>query len=685
MKLVSNLLTWLVFTFFAFDVARAATITVSVTTDGFIGTVDECTLRNAVEAFNQYSDLGGVCPNEVPAEPFGTNDKIILLAQTYTLSLPGSGEDLNANGDIDILDFNGDLAETDLTIQGQGMDATIVTGAFPQGGEDRIFDIPGTEDGLEVTLNDLTVSHGGTPQGTIDGGGMRNAGGAKLILARVHVRDNVGDDGGGISIPLNNRLLMTQSLVTGNIAFNGGGGIHTEGWTAIDESTIDGNEAPDGGGIFRNDDFDQFLAVYNSTISGNRATGTEISGNGGGFYLNACSSVFIVNSTISSNEANMRGGGIRAFDSGCIFGGGNGSPRGVYLLNDTIANNVVLDGSGEGGGIHYFFSEPPSIKFGGFGLPLITGFIGLGNSILAQNQAESGPDCYNRIESFGFNLIQDDTLCDVVPRTANPDIFDEDPLLGSLLNNGGPTETQGLMELSSAIDTANNIEGCQAPDFNQAFDIFNLGALDFTLVDLTRDQRNFPRPIAVRDPNDPICDIGAFEFQVFDFVVTKDDGLDGEEIPVGTTFDYTITVTNNGPGSASNVTLDDPIPAGMDFISVTSSQGACAAIGQVLGCDLGDLSVGETATITVTVTATEAGTFTNVVTITLNNEFQEQLTETAEVTTVVIGGLFVFGSGVHCGLQTGAVQASPGFAWVVALMALAIFGITLTLRHRANR
>jgi uncharacterized repeat protein (TIGR01451 family) len=306
--------------------------------------------------------------------------------------------------------------------------------------------------------------------------------------------------------------------------------------------------------------------------------------------------------------------------------------------------------------------------------------VGLYNTILAQNTAAIGPDCYLTIESGGFNLYG--TLADCTDaNTAISDKTEPNPGLGSLQDNGGPTETHGLFPTSPAIDMANNLpgEGCQAPDFDAI-----VISSDFTFVDLLRDQRNFPRPIAVLDPNVPICDIGAFEYQVFGFTVTKDDGLGGEEIPVGTTFDYTITVTNNGPGTATAVTLDDPLPAGMDFISVNTSQGACAAIGQVIGCDLGDLAVGETATITVTVIATEEGTFTNIVTITLNNPFQEQLTETAQVTTVVAGGLFVFGSGFHCGLQHGAVQSSPGLAAALGLMALTALGIVMVLRRRAD-
>ena len=42
---------------------------------------------------------------------------------------------------------------------------------------------------------------------------------------------------------------------------------------------------------------------------------------------------------------------------------------------------------------------------------------------------------------------------------------------------------------------------------------------------------------------------------------------------VGDTVTYTITVTNNGPDTASNVTVQDLLPAGLSFVSATPSQG----------------------------------------------------------------------------------------------------------------
>ena len=62
----------------------------------------------------------------------------------------------------------------------------------------------------------------------------------------------------------------------------------------------------------------------------------------------------------------------------------------------------------------------------------------------------------------------------------------------------------------------------------------------------------------------------------------------------GTNVVYTITVTNAGPSDAAGVTVTDPTPPGLTFVSNT---GACAT---VFPCNLGTLPAAATRTITAT-------------------------------------------------------------------------------------
>ena len=96
-----------------------------------------------------------------------------------------------------------------------------------------------------------------------------------------------------------------------------------------------------------------------------------------------------------------------------------------------------------------------------------------------------------------------------------------------------------------------------------------------------------------------------------DLVVTKivDNGTPDE----GDTVTFTVTVTNNGPNQATNLSIDDVIPAGLTVGSVTPSVGSYTAPTWTVGT----IDAGSSATLTIgaTVNAGTAGsTITNSVT-----------------------------------------------------------------------
>ncbi len=90
-----------------------------------------------------------------------------------------------------------------------------------------------------------------------------------------------------------------------------------------------------------------------------------------------------------------------------------------------------------------------------------------------------------------------------------------------------------------------------------------------------------------------------------DFVGSADLSLDKtgpETVDAGTELTYVITVTNNGPSTARDVTVRDTMPVGVTFDSVTASVGSCTngqPDGGKLECGLGNLASGASATITV--------------------------------------------------------------------------------------
>jgi uncharacterized repeat protein (TIGR01451 family) len=78
-----------------------------------------------------------------------------------------------------------------------------------------------------------------------------------------------------------------------------------------------------------------------------------------------------------------------------------------------------------------------------------------------------------------------------------------------------------------------------------------------------------------------------------------------EPVDQGTTLTYTLQVTNNGPAVAQNLTVTDPLPTQVTFVSVSipPSQGTCSQAAGTVTCNIPTLSVGGLAIITIDTTA----------------------------------------------------------------------------------
>jgi uncharacterized repeat protein (TIGR01451 family) len=82
---------------------------------------------------------------------------------------------------------------------------------------------------------------------------------------------------------------------------------------------------------------------------------------------------------------------------------------------------------------------------------------------------------------------------------------------------------------------------------------------------------------------------------------------------------YTLTVLNPGPNASTGVAVTNLLPAGATYVSASSSQGACSEASGVVSCNLGTLSAGSSATVTITVDPITAGlALTNSATVTRN-------------------------------------------------------------------
>ena len=189
------------------------------------------------------------------------------------------------------------------------------------------------KDRASVTISDLTVRHGGAPRG----GGIRNRG--TLVLRDVVVRASAAtEDGGGIWNDAGAVLrLRGSTVISGNTAADGGGGISNLGTLVLKgSSTIRGNSVDMNGGGVDNSWMATMVMKDSSSITGNTAAGASVfTAVGGGVETNGTLTM-LDSSVISGNSSARLGGGVHV------------DPMGLLVMRDasSIHDNEAADGGG---------------------------------------------------------------------------------------------------------------------------------------------------------------------------------------------------------------------------------------------------------------------------------------------------------------------------------------------------
>ena len=182
-----------------------------------------------------------------------------------------------------------------------------------------------------ITISRTTLSNNSVSSSDgAYGGAIYNNSGSTMSISESNITNNTSGNYGG-AIYNNGALLnIEKSNFHGNYA-SYGGAIYTNATSVIKESSLyDNNASSSGGALYYTDS--NTTALYNSTVSGNGAP------NGGGIYV-ASGLLNITHSTIAYNVSGIGGG----MDSG---GGIYNSGGSVYTKNTIIANNIDLQNHG---------------------------------------------------------------------------------------------------------------------------------------------------------------------------------------------------------------------------------------------------------------------------------------------------------------------------------------------------
>ena len=114
-------------------------------------------------------------------------------------------------------------------------------------------------------------------------------------------------------------------------------------------------------------------------------------------------------------------------------------------------------------------------------------------------------------------------------------------------------------------------------------------------------------------------------------------------VKTGKKLTYTITVKNEGTADASDVVVEDALPAGGEGQSVRSAQGTCSPLKTkpdgTVTCNLGSLPSGASATVTIAIKVKVHGpaTITNTATVSSSTPECNTANNSAFVTTSVFG------------------------------------------------
>jgi predicted outer membrane repeat protein len=318
-----------------------------------------------------------------------------------------------------------------------------------------------------TTLTGVTITGNTATEG---GGGLATSGDLDITGSTFSDNHDTGNDGGGVRVfAAQGTTNITGSTFTGNSTVGWGGAWEQQGEelsatvTGVYElnvttsNIVDNSANGDGGGGLDTED-DATITIDHSTLSGNQG------GWGGAVGAFGAATTFSANASTFSGNTSPRDGGAVHLSGDSTPTAAATSPTTAAFVNSTITRNtegafgalgvegaVTLNqvtmthntsqgqvesggaASGRGGNVGALAVEGDAANIAALELSSR-------NSVVAQPVGAANCTQFDTPTTDGGYNFSDDDSCGFTASTSNVKT-PNDPMLGTLADNGGPTET----------------------------------------------------------------------------------------------------------------------------------------------------------------------------------------------------------------------------------------------------
>jgi large repetitive protein len=296
-------------------------------------------------------------------------------------------------------------------------------------------------------------------------------------------------------------------------------------------------------------------------------------------------------------------------------------------VTDTPANLTITNVSGAG--CAALPCTIPSLASGANVVITVTATItaaGAFDNVATANAVETDPDPSNNTDSTGNNgtaLASADVSIVKTLLTAGPFTAGQSIQYSLVVANAGPSTATSIQVTDTPTNlTITSVTGacvalpCTIPSLaSGANTLINVTAT----INTAGAFNNVATANAVEpDPNtanntDSVGNGGTTGAASADLMIVKT--ASAPLVQIGDSLTYTLVLTNNGPSTATNVVVSDPLPSNFALTSATPTQGTCSGTTTV-NCTLGTVLNGGSVTIAIQGTVTGTGSLENTATVT---------------------------------------------------------------------